>query len=72
MFLLLTPKADDTGWKTMLWVLSGPLCVALLPLGFGRGRGGGAWKEIKCSFQSSSPFKGTHPQLLVVKDIGKK
>lgn len=71
MFLLLTPKTDDTGWKTMLWMLNGPLCIALLPLGFGKGRGG-AWKEIKCSFQSSSQFNGTHPQLLVVKDIGKK
>ena len=44
------------------------LCF-LLDLG---GDGGCAWKEFKCSFQSSSQFNGTRLQLLVVKDIGKK
>lgn len=58
MFLLLTPKADDTGWKTMLWVLSGPLCVALLPLGFGRGRGGVLGKKLNVHFKAAVRLRG--------------
>ena len=55
---MLTPKADDTGQKTMVWLLNWSPCVALLPLGFGAE---GLGKQLNGHFKAAVSLMGSIP-----------